>query len=84
MEPIYLQAETSELPEMKRIVVSYNDKVAMAATLDQALNQIFGEQPVKTIEEQFSESLPMEDGQYEKLLEELENIIEQLREMNEY
>lgn len=43
VEPIYLQAENQEsLPEMKQVVVSYNDKVVMAQTLDQGLAQLFG------------------------------------------
>ncbi len=83
VEPIYLQAETSELPEMKRIVVSYNNKLVMAETLDQALAQIFGEQPVEKIKEQVQENVPPSDGnRYEELLQELENILEQLRDMN--
>lgn len=42
VEPIYLQAETSELPELKRVVVAYAEQVVMEETLDQALNTIFG------------------------------------------
>jgi len=83
VEPIYLQAETSELPEMKRIVVSYNNKLVMAETLNQALAQIFGEQSVDETKEQVQENLPSADGdQYEELLQELENILEQLRDMS--
>jgi hypothetical protein len=42
VEPIYLQAETSRLPEMKRVVVAYEDKIVMKESFDEALKAIFG------------------------------------------
>jgi len=42
VEPLYLQSETSKIPELKRVVVAYGDRVAMEQTLDAALTQIFG------------------------------------------
>ncbi len=71
VEPINLQAETSESPEMKRIVISYNDKLVMAETLDQALVQIFGGQPVEKVKEQVQENVTSTDGnRYKKLIQE--------------
>lgn len=82
VEPIYLQAESSELPEMKRIVVSYGNELEMATTLDQALAQIFGVEQAEDVPDDLQEILPSEFGsQYEKLLEELEEILQQLREL---
>lgn len=43
VEPIYLQAQTTRLPEMKRVVAAYRDRIVMAETLDGALRQLFGE-----------------------------------------
>jgi uncharacterized membrane protein (UPF0182 family) len=40
--PVYLQAESSPMPELKRVVVSYADKIAMTPTLATSLAQIFG------------------------------------------
>lgn len=37
VEPIFLQAERSQLPELRRVVVAQGPRVAMAATLDEAL-----------------------------------------------
>ena len=52
IEPIYLQAEQSQLPELKRIIASYGDKVVMERTLDQALFKLFGiEAPQKETEQ---------------------------------
>lgn len=42
IEPIYLQADNpNSLPEMKRVVVAYQDKIVMAETLDMALMLAF-------------------------------------------
>jgi len=45
VEPIYLQAEASRLPELKRVVVSYQNRVAMADTLSAGLDQVLGSAP---------------------------------------
>jgi uncharacterized membrane protein (UPF0182 family) len=43
VEPIYLQADTeSSIPEVKRVIVAYGDKVVMEQTLEKSLNKIFG------------------------------------------
>jgi uncharacterized membrane protein (UPF0182 family) len=41
VEPLYLRAENSELPELKRVIVAYNGKVAMEETLEEALAMVF-------------------------------------------
>jgi uncharacterized membrane protein (UPF0182 family) len=46
VEPLYLQAEASRLPELKRVVVSYKNRVAMESSLSTALAQVLGETPV--------------------------------------
>ncbi len=42
IEPLYLQAEGSALPELKRVIVSYGSRIAMEPTLEEALGRIFG------------------------------------------
>jgi uncharacterized membrane protein (UPF0182 family) len=43
VEPIYLQANNeNSLPEMKRVIVAYGDRIVMETTLQGALNKIFG------------------------------------------
>lgn len=44
VEPVYLQATGGKqaIPELKRVIVAYDDEIAMAETLEGALNQIFG------------------------------------------
>ncbi len=42
IEPLYLQAAENRLPELKRVIVSYGDKVVMEDTLDKAISVVFG------------------------------------------
>jgi len=43
VEPLYLQAETSKLPELKRVLVASGDRVIMGESLDAALATLLGE-----------------------------------------
>ena len=44
VEPIYLMAANeNSLPEVKRVIVAYEDRIVMEETLDAALSKIFGE-----------------------------------------
>lgn len=44
VEPIYLQSDKGgSIPEMKRVVVAYQDRLIMAENLSLALTQVFGE-----------------------------------------
>jgi uncharacterized membrane protein (UPF0182 family) len=42
VEPIYLKASDSSLPEVKRIIIYYGDRIAYEATLAEALDSMFG------------------------------------------
>jgi hypothetical protein len=42
VEPLYLQAEQSRMPELRRVIVTHGDRVVMEPTLEQALEKIFG------------------------------------------
>ncbi len=41
IEPLYLEAESSQLPELRRVIVAYGDRIAMAPSLDLALLEVF-------------------------------------------
>ena len=43
VEPVYLEAKEDSIPEVKRVIVAYGDKIAYEATLAEALNSLFGE-----------------------------------------
>jgi hypothetical protein len=42
VEPLYLQAEQSRMPELRRVIVAHGDKIIMEPTLELALQKIFG------------------------------------------
>ncbi len=56
VEPIYLRAEQRDaIPELKRVIVVYGDKITMQETLDEAIAVIFeGKVPERTV-------VPIED-----------------------
>ncbi|MGM5488077.1 MAG: UPF0182 family protein [Nanobdellota archaeon] len=42
VEPVYIQAETGQLPELKRVLVSDGERVVMERTFKDSLNALFG------------------------------------------
>ena len=43
VEPVYLEASNQAIPEVRRVIVAYGDKIAYASTLDEALENLFGD-----------------------------------------
>lgn len=41
VEPVYLQSEEGQIPELKRVIVAYKDNIEMKETLDEALKAVF-------------------------------------------
>ncbi len=65
MRPLYLKAEAGKIPELKRVVVAYENKIAMEETLEQGLSKIFGSgawRPQRTATET-PQIMPSEDIQ---------------------
>jgi uncharacterized protein len=56
VEPLYLEAEKNGLPTLARVVVAYDNKIAIAETLQQAFEQLF----------------PAKDGKHPPLLDKTE------------
>lgn len=42
VKPIFLQAETSRLPELQRVIVAYREQIVMETSLQAGLERIFG------------------------------------------
>ena len=53
VRPLYLKAQTGKIPELKRVVVAYENKIAMEETLEEGLMRIFG----RSDSEESSESM---------------------------
>lgn len=49
VEPLYLQAERSQIPELRRIIAVYGDKVVMEQSLALALTKLFSSEGVTDI-----------------------------------
>lgn len=43
VEPLYLQAQQSRMPELRRVIVAHGNKIVMEPTLELALQRIFGD-----------------------------------------
>ena len=50
VQPLYLLAESGRIPELRRVIVAAENKIAMETTLDQSLARIFGEGAAHTEE----------------------------------
>ena len=64
VEPIFLEADTGGLPELARVIVSYDERVVMGDTLDEALIQVFGEigeLPAAIPDDELPEDLDLDD-----------------------
>ncbi|MDQ7843883.1 MAG: UPF0182 family protein [Armatimonadota bacterium] len=48
VEPLFLQAERSTLPELKRVIVASGPRIVMAESLEAALDQLLGRTPGPT------------------------------------
>ncbi|MGC9349098.1 MAG: UPF0182 family protein [Anaerolineae bacterium] len=63
VEPLYLESESGQLPELKRVIVAYGDRIAMAPTLQASLMQVFSDVPTEEIEP----TVPAEEQSLESL-----------------
>jgi len=50
VEPVYLLSDTSALPELKRVIVATDTRIAMAATLDAALADLLQAEPGQVVD----------------------------------
>ena len=48
VEPLYLQAENSRIPELKRVIAGFGDEIVMETSLDKALTRLFDKRPGQT------------------------------------
>jgi len=65
---LYLKAQTGKIPELKRVIVAYENKIAMEETLEQALSKIFGTQIITPVKDEVKEETRLVD-QSQKLSE---------------
>lgn len=85
VEPIYIQSDNeNSLPEMKRVIIAYADKIVMEQTLQAGLDRLFGKEvPVDTLEQTLRELLDKISEKFDmtqESLNELEMLIQELEE----
>ena len=59
VQPIYVESESTRIPELERVIVSYQGRVVLESTLQEGLIDLFGDAP-ETLEEDPGESDPDE------------------------
>ena len=72
MEPLYIEAEQNQYPQLKKVFVYYNDTIVMEDTLEQALTSIFGDGVGKDVvspsgDNTDSEGISNNEGKYRQL-----------------
>ncbi|MFW6287543.1 MAG: UPF0182 family protein, partial [bacterium] len=60
-EPIYLQAENGDIPELKRLIVAYEDRIVMRPTLEEAITAVFGLEE-EIVDTEVEGEVPTEDA----------------------
>ena len=73
VRPLYLRADAGKIPELKRVIVGYEDSIAMERTLDEALAKIFGGEVMESsvahkIPARGPKALPSQQTDSEKVL----------------
>ena len=77
VEPVYLTAEGTNIPQLKRVIVVSGDKVVMEPTLNGALNGLFGTQKPQEGAAQTTSSRQPELGQARTQLEEAQKALQE-------
>ena len=62
VEPVYLEAQNSSIPEVKRIIMAYDDEIAYEETLAECLVSLFGDGAEEGVSGQGTGE-PSDDGQ---------------------
>jgi uncharacterized membrane protein (UPF0182 family) len=72
IRPLYLRAESGKIPELKRVIVAYGNKIAMEETLEASISKIFEgdlpqrdltRTPVAVAEEPSAGTMPVDTGE---------------------
>ncbi len=80
VEPLYLLAEESQLPELKRVIVAFGNRIVMEEDLEKSLSSIFGAREIPAEER---EILPPLEGDLEaQALDRYRRALEELKRGN--
>ncbi len=83
VEPIYLQAEQSELPELKRVIMSYGDNVVMGENLNTVIDDVFGNSTIsQPIDVQINNKTDQGSNLMQYLFDTFDNLKENAKTLN--
>ncbi len=87
VEPVYLQSEQGQIPELKRVIVAYKEQIEMRRTLDQALRAVFNipenqDTATTTMPALYPTGVPVLTGQAQKALEHYNKALNYLKQEN--
>ncbi len=83
VRPLYLQAQDSRIPELKRVIVAHKESIAMEENLEKALMAVFeerGEEIDVGHKDDDEEILPQVQKEIQNLAEEINQLFEQSEE----
>lgn len=60
VQPLYLRAESGRIPELRRVIVGAEERIAMEPTLEASLARLFGEAPASDLKSPITETKPGE------------------------
>ena len=85
VEPIYLQAERSPMPELRLVVLATQEKLAYGQTYAEAMNSLFGEAAVKPPAQESSQATPQQPTPTATPIQDLQQLINRaIQEFEDY
>ena len=79
VSPLYLRAQAGQLPELKRVIAAYGDRVVMEETLPAALAALFGQAPPAAPPPAVSSPVGPADERAREALADYDRAIERLK-----
>ena len=79
VQPLYLRAESVRIPELRRVIVVNENRIAMEPTLEAGLARLFGETTAGDLKSQTSESKPVETSTTSQATAPTANLAEQAK-----
>jgi hypothetical protein len=79
VQPLYLRAESVRIPELRRVIVVNENRIAMEPTLEAGLARLFGETTAGDLKSQTSESKPVETSTPSQAAAPTANLAEQAK-----
>ena len=74
VRPLYLKADAGKIPELKRVIVAYENKIAMEENLETALSKIFGTAQTLSVPDDINKPVMSTDQQTNDLFKQAQEL----------